>query len=469
MIFTRRIVAVLFAILFPMLLLTSVVIAQPDDNTDTASASQIPDAGIPQVVDIQTLDNGVQLIQQNVLPAHHVAVLVLLKSGDRNDPKDLAGFNHLMMRLIATCKTGDGEDVIQSAQSLDAAYPNGWSAQSFPDHAVLGWVVPASEVEAVVQQAVDRLATLIVTRDDISRETEFISDELKQRFETQQHLVPASWLVAKSFRHVSDPPRGISANVLSRLTADRVYEEMATRVHPSQISVLLCGDLSNQEIITNVTQMLSTLEDARGNKAGSVELPITMKPTGAVAREIVVEHLQGDKDHGVATFYAPPITAPDHPAFMVVARKLVRSAKNLDGAQARLPFQYSVLVDPRAAYLTPHAWRFPKGPAQALGYWTVKIDKLQFGRTDGKKALSGIAWQLGDTLPPAIIERAIRQPNILYSVAYATAFRLRYGDNVFWNTYRTQMTAQNAKQLKAARQKYFSADNRALFVLHAKQ
>jgi len=462
---TPRILVMLFA----MLLITSVAAAQPETNSDATDNPQIPEAGIPQAVEIQTLDNGVQLVQQNVLPAHHVAVLVLLESGDRNDPKDLAGFNHLMMRLIATCSVEGSDLAIQTAESLDAAYPDGWSAQSFPDHAVLGWVVPAAKVEDSVRQAVDRLTALVVTRDDIKRETEFINDELKQRFEIQQHLVPASWLVAKSFRHVSDPPRGMSTNVLSRLTSERVYKEMATRVHPSQITVLLCGNLSNQNMISNVTQILSTLESDKIIEGGSIELPITMKPTGSVAREIVVDHLQGDKDHGVATFYAPPITDPDHPAFMVVARKLVRSAKNLEGAQARLPFQYSLLVDPRAAYLVPHAWRFPKGPAQALGYWTVKIEKMQFGRTDGKKALSGIAWQLGDTLPPAIIKRAIRQPNILYSVAYATAFRLRHGDNTFWDTYRAQLIAQNAKQLKAARQKYFSADNRALFVLHAKQ
>jgi hypothetical protein len=237
-------------------------------------------------------------------------------------------------------------------------------------------------------------------------------------------------------------------------------------MHPSNVKVHICGDLTRFDSIeSNVAEALHTLSASAGDPVPEFDVTVHTEPQQSRRRRIIVESLPGNTDHVVCAYYAPEITHPDHPAFLAASADLMGDARKQPGAQARLEFQYSLLLDPRASYLAPHSWRYKGGAKHALTYWSLKIKNRQFSNNDGRRALAQLAWQLGGDIPGAFAPRINQRPAILYTIAYAQAFRARYGDDEFWSTYRDQLGNLNKRELEAVRSTYLTNDNAATFVL----
>src|SRR5690606_11256128 len=184
-----------------------------------------------------------------------------------------------------------------------------------------------------------------------------------------------------------------------------------------------------------------------------------------VQRNVTVPALPGDAAHPVAAYYAPPINDPDHPGFATVAAVLSHQAAKELGAQGRMPFQYAMFLDGRAAYLTPHTFSATGGAAGAMARWEARLERLKFGRHDGRTALAKLGWEIGAPLPGPLVEQATRRPNLLYTIAAATAFRLSHGDEAFWSDYRDRMAALTPRELDSIKQRHFAPENRGLWIL----
>lgn len=431
-----------------------------DDETPVESAEQTETPPAPQIVSERTLPNGVRVLSQPIAGVESAAIVVVFESGSSNDPTDAPGLSRLFDRLLMTCASQDAPP--RSVKQLNELYPAGWNIRSYDAMSVYGVVAPSEAAAQEIEAIARRVRTLNVTAEDISRETGSIEAEMKALFDDQPLVKPMSWLVAKSFRHDTDAPRGIDPIRLARLQPDRVLREWQQRIIGGNVTVVLAGDVSRIGLDAATDKAFGSLPSG-----ARPDFPITVRPVGAVARDVLDSSgLPGNRPHGVAAFFAPAITSPDHPAFLTVSRALMRDAATLQGSQSRIEFQYDMLLDPRAAYITPHAWRYPKGPAQALGYWDAKIKNRRYTHADALRTLGALDWQLGAPLRGGVVDELAHQPGLLYTIAYATGFRAMYGDSAFWDGYRTKLQRMDPKDLTAARDKYFADGNRALFILN---
>lgn len=424
---------------------------------DSAEETKTPPA--PQIVYERLLPNGVRVLVQPIEGVSHAAIIAVLEVGSSNDPSDSPGLSRLFDRLLMTCPSQDIPS--RSVKDLDEKYPDGWNIRSYDTMSVYGVVVPSENLGDEVEQLAKRLSTLQVSPADISRETASIEEEMKTLFDDRPMIKPMSWLVAKAFRHDVDLPRGVDPARLARLNPDRLLLEWQKRIVGGDVTLILVGDVSRIGLDAIADKAFGAL--ASGQRP---DFPLTVHPVGQVTRDIMQSGgLPGNLHHGTAAFYAPPVTSPDHPAFLVITNALMREAAGMPGAAARLEIQYDMLLDPRAVYLTPQAWRYPKGPAQALGYWDAKIKNRKYTHADALRTLGSLDWQLGAPLRGGVVDQLDHQPGLLYTIGYATAFRAAYGDTAFWDNYRQQLQRMDAKTLDAVRQKYFTDTNRAIFIL----
>jgi len=437
------------------------VAQDPDKNTPPVP--NLPDEPVVQAVSIETLDNGIPVVLQSVVGVDHVSILVVLRTGENHDPRRAPGLNHLLARLVMTEPVGDlpARDMIQ----MNEQYPAGWISQTYHDRTVFGITVPFADAAGEIGLLADRMMSVRFTETGLDSACDLLEQEIKVRFETRPLLVPTSWLVGKTFRHASSNVRGCEPDRLREYSTDDLKKEWLARIDPSNVMVVVCGYPIDDSIVTAARDAFSSF--APHDRLSPPD-QVNVKPVGKVTREVRVEHLPGDKDHAAVAFYAPAITHPDHPAFLAIARHYMNRAASYPEAQGRVAFQYELLTDSRAAYLTPHAIGFPQGPQQAIDLWDKRFENPKGHSVYAKRAYRSVGYQLGADLSPDMI-RAIRQrPVILYTIAYTTAFRHLYGDDAFWSEYRDRLLGLKRDEIEAAKKKYFGSDNRATFILRAK-
>lgn len=425
-------------------------------------------APIPQTITSRTLANGVEIKSQPIPGVEYVVLIVQLKTGDNHDPADAPGLSQLLVDLAATAPVDTIEKSANSTASLNKEYPLGWNAQSHPDHTILAYVIPSSQLEDQIELAFTRIVKIHFTEEAVAHALQRMREDIDRRFRKEAQLAPMSWVTVQAFRHVSYPRYGISPDQLAKLSTDRLNTEWLTRTNPRNLRLFVCGDVaesSHPDIENAINKTFGSIGSAVDH---APDLKITVRPeTGRERRRrVIVDKLPSKKEHVVVAFYSPDLTDPDHPAFLAVANEFMFAARTMPGAEARIPFQYSLLIDSRAAYLTPHIWRFPKGAGQALGFWLTKIYNKKFSNTDGRSTLRRLAWQLGEPLPSSLVAAINKEPALLYTIAYASALRENVGDSRFWESYRATLQRLKKDDLKNIRDKYFRSDDyKAIFVL----
>ncbi len=457
-------------VVFLGLLFGVVALGQESGGDGSAEAPPAPAAAeptfAPQRIITRTLSNGLTVKKQAIPGVDEVVILIEINAGDDHDPADGPGLSQLLIDLAAFGALDNDESSLLTPGLLDKKYPLGWVAHSHPEFAVLAFVVPAAHLDEQLTVVAERITKVKFTEEAVADAIGRMRADIDRRFRKEVQLIPMSWVTAKAFRHVSHPHYGISPDKLAKLSLERLRKEWLVRTDPRNITLFLCGNLGEDEsgLDDVVNTNFSIIKQNEGNR---VEFARTVhREEGSDRRRrIIVDKLPGDKESVVVAFYAPGMTDADHPAFLAVADDFMKTARKMPGSQARIPFQYSLLLDDRAAYLTPHIWRFPKGAGQALGFWTIKILNRKFSNTDGASTLRRLAWQLGSPLSPSLLQAINKQPALLYTIAYASALRERIGDSDFWESYRNKLKGLRKDDLAAARDEYFTDDNEAIFVL----
>jgi len=443
--------------------------AQEEPAKEAAPTQEAPaSADVAQVVSSERLPNGVMFMTQSIPGVAHTATLLVLRTGTDHDPADGPGLACLLDELFFGLPAGTGESA-QSGMSRSAmrrAYGAGFMAQAHHDHAVYGVVTPAAEADSAAAMLATRAAALRFEAEGIDAAEKSLRERMRDAFEENASQMLLNWATSLTFRNGSEAPGGVDVDALSGLTAERLSEEWNRRVTGSNVSVLVCGSLEHFDV--------ERAREAWGALKGEGHAPaeVSVKSVGVSAKEISVPRLPGGKEHAVAAYFAPAVSGADHPAFVAVAHQLMVEARRAAAGgggegKASLPlaFQYSMLADDRAAYLTPLVGQFPKGASQAMGYWVDTIQKLKFQKSDGKRAMRAYDWQFGAPLSGDLVAGMRENPNLIFTIAYASAYRAVKGDEAFWAGYRESLGALTVSDLQAARDRYFSQRNWAFFLL----
>lgn len=443
---------------------------EPAKEAGEGEEAQAP-ADVVQAVSSERLANGVTLMTQSIPGVAHTATLVVLRTGTDHDPADGPGLACLMDELYFGLPAGTGESAFEgmSRAAMRRAYGAGFMAQSHHDHAVYGVVTPAGEVDSAVGMLAKRAGGLRFEAEGIEAAEKALRGRMKDAFEENASQMLLNWATSLTFRNGSEAPGGVDVDALSGLTPERLNEEWNRRVTGSNVCVLVCGSLEHFDV--------ERARDAWGALKGEGSAPAEMsvKSVGVSAKEVAVPRLPGGKEHAVAAYFAPAVSGADHPAFVAVAHQLMVEARRAaagpggeGNASLPLAFQYSMLSDDRAAYLTPLVGQFPKGAAQAMGYWVDTIQKLKFQKSDGKRAMRAYDWQFGAPLSGELVAGMRENPNLIFTIAYASAYRAVKGDEAFWTGYRESLGALTVSDLQAARDRYFTQRNWAFFLLKQK-
>lgn len=422
---------------------------------------------VPQSVEEVTLANGVVVLRQSIPGVTHTAVLLILRTGEDHDPADAPGLARLLDQIFFSASAGSGPEASpgMGPDQLRKAYGAGVLARSYHDHAVYGFVVPAADAMSAAKTLAQRATSLNIDAEVLASALQRLALQSKEGFEEKPGQVLLNWTTAKAFRHVSGHETGIDVGALTALPIDRVQREWRNRATGTNVMMAVVGNLdsADQAAISTHLERISSDHDRPAE--------VNIRAEGQIAREIMVPRLPGGRDHAAAAFYAPAVSHADHPAFLAVAHQIMgEAAEAASGASVRLAlaFQYNMLADDRAAYLTPSLAQFPKGASQAMGFWVKRINDLEFHKADGKRALRAYDWQLGAELDSEVVKSLGENPNVIFTVAYATAYRSIHGESTFWTKYRERLGTLSPTDLQSVRDKYFTDRNWAFFVYKEK-
>lgn len=430
-------------------------------------------APVPQVVESVRLENGMTVLIQPIEGMESVAVLVTMKRGSEHDPRNAPGLHHMLAELaLASGMTSEGvsahelnEELLEprTKMELHRAYAKGWRSRAYHDHVSFGWDVASEDAPRHIREAVARLTHLSITGADIERAIDEVHGATNEKFVTKLPLAPRAWAEVLAFPHTSRATFGIDADRLRGLRESQVSDAWAKITSPDNVIMTITGNIG----LTTRETLLEVAAAVPSNGASEASDSVTRKAVGKTGRKVAVDNLPGGREHVAVVAFAPPLDHPDHPAFLVVAEMLTMSAMQMPASQARLPFDYTLLDDPRAAYLTPHTAQYPKGAGQALGYWFVKIQNLRPSRSRAKRTRRSLGWQLGDPIIPIVLDMANDRPEMHLDIAHGVAFRELHGGSGFWDEYRARLIKQDPREMARVRTEYFTNQGWAFFWLQS--
>ena len=172
-------------------------------------------------------------------------------------------------------------------------------------------------------------------------------------------------------------------------------------------------------------------------------------PAGNARRDLVRPGLP--RPIGSIALIAPALDDSLHPWFYLTALFLGGYAQR-DWHETLAPltsrFQYSLYDDPDLAHFYP-----PAGPGTAadsaldapFNETVSKLGAMVFPRESYEEMLRGIAWLLGDPMPPEILMRCTRDPGVLGTLSSNQAVRELWGGEPFWREYRSQFRPEHIK------------------------
>ncbi len=256
------------------------------------------------------IEGGPSVILAPCANTRDLAIVTIMPVGELHDPADRSGRTQLALQLLATGAAGG----VPARSDADARrrYPNGWSAATYADHSVIGFVVAPERLQRELEELAARLTDLRLTDQDLDRERQRL--ERRVRSMHGEHAGYAAMHLAR--QAVSPLPEGASAGGVpeqaARLSLPELREFLRRAFAPADATIVLAGAFDPAD----AERRLRALFPPSG-AVGTVEAGAGAPPSAPAARPAPAGPLPIQQRRIVV---APPLTpttdrgAPDAPA-----------------------------------------------------------------------------------------------------------------------------------------------------------
>ena len=362
------------------------------------------------------LDNGLTVLLRPVEGAGRVALVVLFGIGGDHDPQGGSGLAHLIEHLYVTAAAG--KTGARTTEEFVKRYPDGWNAQTGPDHTVIAVVFPPGGIEEELKDAAARMKDLRVTEADLRREKPRIRRELENMFER----VPRLAAMNRAREKVRPTPRGGRKGGLPEridaMTVKMVEKRLKKYYKPSNAVLVVAGKFDRGRVASLVEECFGPIPGgepapspgrAGAPAAGGTEVvkaPRAFPETGRGAAAMAV----GAPRPGEAGFAA----------FLVLAARLQSRATDPGRPPAAPRVFYPVLDDPGVLYLSAPLGpeEKPEGAAARLRRFLEAATERPFDEAEAEAAKKTFGFMLGLVrLPDGVLGAN------LYGLAYSLGRR----------------------------------------------
>lgn len=408
-------------------------------RTATAEPRVVPDSTI---LDISQLSNGLRVVVRHIPRANHVAITLAWPVGSDSDPQGQAGRASLLAELLMTAGAGDTPD--RTREELDRLRPDGWGAGVSPRVTQITEIGSRAQFPGMVRQLSQRLRGVTVSDSALHHAFASLRADLRaQRSPTSTgELYAAVRQVGRGTYEPNAAEAGLRA--LGKLKPAELQKLLGETFVPSGTVLSLAGNLGEMNLPALIEKEFGSIPSGE-KPPGTPVLPIKAGSRDA--------HRSGlARPAGSLAIIAPALDDSLHPSFYLSMLFLGGyAAKQWQPAAPPLTsrFQYSLFDDPDLVrfYPTP-------GPGTAadsaldheFNGLVSKMGSMMFPPESYDALLRGVAWLVGDPLPPEMLVRARRDPRMLATLAANQAVRELWGGEPFWNEYRRKLVPDRMKE-----------------------
>ncbi len=330
----------------------SIVLLMPIDSSAKEISRGLEETRLP---------NGLTAIVEENHQAPVVAVQVWVKAGSAYETDDESGITHLIEHMIfkGTEKRGPGE-IAREIESVGGSI----NAYTSFDYTVYHCTVPRQYLDNALDVLSDAIFHSTFDSRELKREKKVVLEEMRMR--NDRPRVRASRLLMKTAYKVYPYRRPVIGypDVVKSLGRRDIMDYMAKRYSPSQMSVIVVGDVDASETLARVQRFFGSAAQVRPKGPTWPSEPSQDSPRIAIEGMDIQEGYLNIGFSGL-----PGFNDPDVPALDVLAALLG------DGESSRL---VSSLRDRLQLVHTIGATAFtPAGPGLFEVTASLDPDKVQ--------------------------------------------------------------------------------------------
>jgi zinc protease len=308
------------------------------------------------------LPNGITAIVKSSRRAPVVAVQVWVKAGSIYETDAEAGITHLIEHMIfkGTKKRGPGE-VARSIEAVGGSI----NAYTSLDYTVYHCEVPRSAMEEAVDVLADAVFNSVFDSMELEREKKVVLEELRMREDRPMSRMSRLLMETSYTKHPYRRPVIGYEYTVSSFTRDDILNYMKRRYLPENITVVVVGDVTPQQVQQVITQKFATYP--KEQKAIASEPDLVEPPQQQV--RIKQEKMETEEGYLAISFSGVPgFNDPVMPVLDVMSSLLA------NGTASRLN---RVLREEKQLVHTISASAFtPKGPGLFEIFATLDPEKM---------------------------------------------------------------------------------------------
>ncbi len=209
---------------------------------------------------VTTLPNGLTLVTEEDHSTPIVHLQLWYHVGSRNEKPGRTGFAHLFEHLMFKgSKNVDSE----GHTSMIASIGGQSNAYTQDDVTVFWETVPAQYLPLVLWLEADRMATLRIDKDTLTKEREVVKEERRMRVDNQPYGRLSEIIFDQAFTvHPYKHPTIGSMTDLEAASIDDVRDFYNTYYVPENATLALVGDFDTAQAVQLVTQYLGRVPKA---------------------------------------------------------------------------------------------------------------------------------------------------------------------------------------------------------------
>jgi zinc protease len=207
------------------------------------------------------LENGLQVIAEEMRVSPLVAVSVMYRVGSRNEVTGKTGVSHFLEHMLFNGTEKYPGDTAAKEILKNGGIPAG---ETYWDYTHFGGVMPSDKVDNLLDIEADRMANAIVDSQGVEDERDIILEELAMRGEAPL-LVLIEDLFATAFKiHPYHHwwPGGYFTDV-DHMEVEYVRDFYDTYYHPANAVVSIVGNIDEDQAIEKVRQHFEGIEGGR--------------------------------------------------------------------------------------------------------------------------------------------------------------------------------------------------------------
>ena len=208
-----------------------------------------------------TLTNGLEVV---ILPNARipaVAHILYVRAGAADDPKGKTGLAHYLEHLLFTGTKQHPEGAYERFVVAAGGKQNAFTTRDYTAYYTL---IAKEQLDAVMQFEVDRLQNLTLDPARVARELNVITEERHSRVETNPAALFNEQLSAITFlNHPYRQPTIGWPRDMAQLTADDAIQYFKTHYVPSNMVLLIAGDVTPDAVRSRVERHYGVLRAAK--------------------------------------------------------------------------------------------------------------------------------------------------------------------------------------------------------------